>query len=168
MATVTFRGKSCHTSGEPPKVGTHAPDFRLTAADLQDVNLDTWRGRRKLLSIVPSLDTDLCAASTRRFEDAAPAFGSETAFIVVSADLPFAQSRFREDNGIEHVEMLSMMRDKEFARDYGVLVEDGPMAGLCARAVVVIDEENNVLHTELVADIGQEPDYDAALVALRG
>ncbi len=165
MATVTLQGNEIHTNGDLPAVGTTAPDFRLTNGDLQDVTLADFAGKKKLLNIVPSLDTPTCAESTRKFNAAAKTL-PDAAFIVISADLPFAQGRFCSSEGLENVITLSMMRDKNFAKDYGVLIQDGPLAGITARAVVVLDEDNKVLYTQLVPEIADEPDYDAALKAL--
>ncbi|ROR34648.1 thiol peroxidase [Inmirania thermothiophila] len=165
MATITLRGTEIHTCGELPAVGARAPDFRLTDAELRDVTLADFAGRRKVLNIVPSLDTPTCATSTRKFNERAAALDN-TVVLVISADLPFAQKRFCATEGIERVVPLSMMRSRRFAKDYGVLIEDGPLAGLTARAVVVLDVNDRVLHAELVPEIAQEPDYDAAVAAL--
>jgi thiol peroxidase len=167
MATVTLKGNPIHTSGQLPASGAPAPDFRLVAGDLQDATLATFRGKRKVLNIVPSLDTSVCATSTRKFNESAGALAN-TVVLVVSADLPFAAKRFCTTEGLSNVVPLSMMRSKDFGRDYGVLIEDGPLAGLTARAVVVVDEQDRVLHAQLVPEIGQEPDYEAALRAARG
>lgn len=165
MTAVTRLGDIVHLSGDLPAVGSSAPDFRLTRADLSDVGLAEFAGRRKVLNILPSLDTPTCAMSARRFNERAAGLDN-TVVLVVSADLPFAQKRFCETEGIERLEALSMMRDKRFGEDYGVLMTDGPMAGICARAVVVIDERDRIAYTQLVPEIRQEPDYDAALAAL--
>ncbi len=165
MATVTFKGNPIRLSGELPAIGSKAPDFRLTAGDLSEVSLADLRGRKKILNIVPSLDTPVCATSTRKFNQRASEF-PDTTVLVISADLPFAQKRFCETEGIGNVRPLSMMRDKQFARDYGVLIEEGPLAGLAARAVVVLDAGDNVLYTQLVPELAQEPDYEAVLAAL--
>jgi thiol peroxidase len=167
MATVTLKGNPIHTSGELPAAGAKAPDFRLVGGDLQDATLATFRGKRKVVNIVPSLDTSVCATSTRKFNERASALAN-TVVLVVSADLPFAAKRFCTTEGLSNVVPLSMMRSKDFGRDYGVLIEDGPLAGLTARAVVVVDEQDQVVHAQLVPEIGQEPDYDAALRAARG
>ena len=165
MAEISLRGTPVHTNGTPPQPGSEAPDFRLTNGDLRDVSLADFKGKRKVLNIVPSIDTPTCATSTRRFNERASALDN-TVVLVISADLPFAQKRFCGAEGLERVIPLSTMRDREFAERYGVLMEDGPMAGLTARAVVVLDADDRVLHTELVPEIAQEPDYDAALAAL--
>lgn len=166
MTTVTLGGDAVRVAGTLPAPGSTAPDFRLTNSTLGDVSLADFRGRRKVLNIVPSLDTPVCAASTRLFNQRA-AEVPNTSVLVISADLPFAQKRFCETEGIDSVEPLSMMRDRRFAEDYGVLLEDGAFAGLTARAVVVLDEQDQVLHTQLVPEIGEEPDYEAALAALK-
>ena len=165
MANITLKGNPCTTSGELPGVGSTAPDFKLTGADLGDVSLDSYAGKKKLLNIVPSLDTPVCATSTQKF-NSAMADKSDAVALVISADLPFAQKRFCGAEGIDNVISLSMMRSKSFAKDYGILIQDGPLAGLCGRAVVVLDADNKVLYTQLVPEIVEEPDYDAALAAL--
>jgi thioredoxin-dependent peroxiredoxin len=165
MAQITLKGTPIHTSGELPKVGTTAPDFRLVDSDLKDVSLKTYAGQRKVLNIVPSLDTGVCAISTRKFNEKA-AGKPNAVVLVISADLPFAQKRFCSTENLERVTPLSMMRSRDFAKDYGMLITDGPMEGIAGRAVVVLDENNRVLHTQLVPEIAQEPDYDAALSAL--
>lgn len=166
MATITLRGSTIHTNGDLPKVGTPAPAFTLTRGDLGDVSLADYKGKKKLLNIVPSLDTGICAASARKFNEAAKALGDKVVVLVVSADLPFAQSRFCTGEQLENVISLSMMRDKNFANDYGVLIQDGPLAGICARAVVVLDQNDKVIYTQLVPEIGEEPDYDQAIAAV--
>ena len=165
MAEITRQGIPIHTNGELPVVGSTAPDFRLTKNDLSDVGLTDFAGKTKILSIVPSLDTGICADSTRKF-DQLVASRDDVVVLVISADLPFAQGRFCSAEGIDRVQTLSMMRSRNFAKDYGVLVQDGPTAGITARAVVVLDAENRVLHAELVPETSQEPDYDAAFAAL--
>ncbi|UCC13654.1 MAG: thiol peroxidase [Gammaproteobacteria bacterium] len=165
MATITLHDNEIHTSGDLPRVGSKAPDFTLTDGDLNDVSLGQWVGKKKLLSIFPSVDTPVCAVSTRKFNDFALEH-DDTVMLMISADLPFAQKRFCGADELERIISLSTMRAPEFARNYGVLIEDGPLAGLCARAVVVLDENDTVVHSELVPEIGQEPDYDAALKAL--
>lgn len=162
MATVTFHGNPVHTSGELPAQGAEAPDFELTNGALQEVTLTSFAGKKRVLNIVPSLDTEVCATSTRKFNERAGKL-TNTVVLVVSADLPFAQKRFCATEGLENVVPLSMMRDKSFAEDYGVLLQDGPLAGIAARAVVVIDENDKVVYRQLVPEIGNEPDYEAAL-----
>ena len=167
MADIVDGGKSIHTSGELPAVGTIAPDFRLVARDLKDVGLDAYRGKTKVLNIVPSLDTRVCAISARKFNEKAASV-QNAVVIVVSADLPFAMNRFCSTEGLHNVVPLSMMRSRQFAKDYGVLITDGPMEGITARAVVVIDAKDKIVYTELVPDIGLEPNYDAALASIAG
>lgn len=164
MATITFQGKPINTRGELPAVGAKAPDFKLTNRKMQDVGLASFAGKRKLLNIVPSLDTPTCATSTRKFNEKA-AHLHNTEVLVISADLPFAQVRFCEIEGIKHVGALSTFRSS-FAHDYGVELLDSILAGLTARAVLVLDETDTVIHAELVAEIADEPDYTAALAAL--
>jgi thiol peroxidase len=166
MAQVTLKGNPIQTNGELPKVGAPAPAFKLTGGDLKDVSLADYKGKKKILNIVPSLDTPTCATSTRKFNESASKLPN-TVVLVVSADLPFAAKRFCTTEGLANVVPLSLMRDKNFAKDYGVLIQDGPLAGICARAVVVIDESDKVTYTQLVPEIGQEPDYDKAIVAVK-
>lgn len=164
MANVTLQGNPVTTNGELPAVGSSAPDFILVDKDLADVSLASYAGKKKLLNIVPSLDTPTCATSTRAFNEKAAAH-ADTVVLVISADLPFAQGRFCSAEGLSNVIPLSTMRG-EFATDYGVLITDGPLAGVTTRAVVVIDENNAVRYTELVREIADEPNYDKALAAL--
>ena len=166
MAQVTLKGNPIHTNGDLPKVGAKAPEFTLTAGDLKDVTLADYKGKKKILNIVPSLDTPTCATSTRKFNESAGRLPN-TVVLVVSADLPFAQKRFCTTEGLQNVVPLSLMRGKNFAKDYGVFIEDGPLAGITARAVVVLDEGDKVVYTQLVPEIGQEPDYDKALAAAK-
>jgi thiol peroxidase len=165
MATVTLHGDEARTNGELPAVGSAAPDFRLVDGKLNDISLADYGSKKKLLNIVPSLDTPTCATSTKKFNDHAKG-RDDVVILVVSADLPFAQGRFCGAEGIDNVVPLSMMRSRNFAKDYGVLITDGPLAGITARAVVVLDENNQVAYTQLVPEIADEPDYDAALAAL--
>ncbi len=165
MAQVTLKGNPIHTVGELPEKGSQAPDFTLTTQDLQDKALKEYAGKKKILNIVPSLDTGVCAASAKTFEGRADSL-KNTVVITVSMDLPFAQQRFCSAEGIDNVVTLSAFRSPEFGKDYGVELVDGPMRGLLARSVVVLDENNRVLYTELVPEIAQEPDYDAAVAAL--
>ena len=165
MATETLNGDAINTNGDLPVVGSDAPDFKLVTAELADVPLADYSGKKKLLNIVPSLDTPVCATSTKKFNDAAKG-RDDLAVLIISADLPFAMGRFCSAEGADSVVSLSMMRSKNFAKDYGVLIQDGPLAGITARAIVVLDANNKVLYTELVPEIAQEPDYDKALAAL--
>lgn len=163
MASITLKGNAISTNGDLPAVGSQAPDFKLTDAELNDKSLADFKGKKKLLNIVPSLDTPVCATSTKKFNDAA---SDDSVILIISADLPFAMGRFCTAEGTDKVISLSMMRSKNFAKDYGVLIQDGPLAGITARAVVVLDENDKVVYTELVPEIAQEPDYDKALSAL--
>ena len=165
MATVTLKGNPVRVGGNFPKPGDSAPDFSLTAGDLSDVTLATYAGKRKVLNIVPSLDTPTCAKSTRVFNEKASAM-KNTVVLVIAADLPFAMSRFCGAEGLKDVVTLSTFRNKDFHGKYGVDIADGPLRGLTARGVVVLDENNKVKHAELVPEIAQEPNYDAALAAL--
>nr|VFJ76169.1 MAG: thiol peroxidase (atypical 2-Cys peroxiredoxin) [Candidatus Kentron sp. FW] len=165
MATVTFQGDPVSTNGTLPALGSQAPDFVLVDKDLGEVSLDKFAGKKKLLNIVPSLDTPTCAISTKKFNDHAKQ-NPDVAICTISADLPFAQGRFCGAEGIENVATLSMMRSRDFARDYGVLIEDTALAGITARAIVVIDENDKVVYTQLVPEIADEPDYETALKAL--
>jgi thiol peroxidase len=165
MSQVTLDGNPLELSGTFPQPGDTAPDFTLTTGDLQDVGLDKFAGKRKILNIIPSIDTGVCAASTRKFNEKAGSLDN-TEVLVVSADLPFATGRFCGAEGLKNVQTLSTFRNYSFQQDYGVALQTGPLAGLCARAVVVLDEDNKVLHSELVDEIKKEPDYDAALAVL--
>jgi len=165
MAKTALQGNPVTLSGELPTVGSTAPDFTLVDKDLSDKSLADFAGKKKLLNIVPSLDTPVCATSTKKFNEAM-AGKTDAVALVISADLPFAMGRFCGAEGIANVISLSMMRSHDFARDYGVHIMDGPLAGITARAVVVLDADNTVLYTQLVPEITEEPDYDAALAAL--
>ncbi len=165
MADITLQGNSCHTNGELPAVGAALPAFSLVDGELNNRTLDDYAGKRKLISIVPSLDTGVCAKSTKLFNEAMAGRGDAVA-LVVSADLPFAQGRFCGAEGVDNVVTLSMMRSRNFAKDYGMLIEDGPLAGITGRAVLVADADNKVVYAQLVTEITDEPDYDAALAAL--
>jgi len=167
MATVTLQGNPIHTCGALPAKGAKAPDFKLTKGDLADVSLADFAGKRKLLNIVPSLDTGVCAASARRFNAEAGSVPGAV-MLIVSCDLPFAQGRFCQAEGLTGVVPLSELRAKSFGEAYGVRIVDGPLAGLLARAVVVLDAADKVVYTELVPEIAQEPDYLKALEALKG
>lgn len=166
MAQITLKGNPIHTIGDLPRVGSKAPDFKLVDPDLKDVTLADFKGKKKLLNIVPSLDTPVCATSTKKFNEHARG-RTDAVMLIISADLPFAQKRFCDTEKAGNVTTLSMMRNRNFAKDYGVLITDGPLAGINARAVVVLDENDVVKYTELVPEIAQEPDYDKALAALK-
>ena len=165
MAKITLQGNPISTNGDLPKVSAAAPDFKLTNKDLEDIGLAAFKGKKKLLNIVPSLDTGVCATSTKKFNEAL-GDRNDVAVLIISADLPFAMSRFCSAEHTDKVTTLSMMRSRNFAKDYGVLIQDGPLAGITARAVVVLDENDKVTYTELVPEIGQEPNYDKAIAAL--
>jgi thiol peroxidase len=164
MATTSLRDVPVHTVGDLPAVGTRAPAYTLTGADLSDVSSDGFAGSRVVLNIFPSVDTATCAASVRRFNDLASSM-ENTVVVCVSADLPYAMRRFCGAEGIGNVLTGSVFRST-FGTDYGVTMTDGTMRGLLARSVVVVDTDGTVLHTEVVPDIGTEPDYDAAVAAL--
>ena len=163
--TVTLGGNAIQIGGTLPQAGSAAPAFKLVAKDLSDTTLENFTGKRKVLNIFPSVDTPTCATSVRKFNTQASQLNN-TVILCISADLPFAQSRFCGAEGLDNVQTLSTMRGREFLQDYGVAIESGPIAGLAARAVVVLDENNRVLHSELVSEIKNEPNYDAALTVL--
>jgi thiol peroxidase len=165
MANVTLRGNPVTVTGKLPVPGDAAPDFQLVAKDLGDVRLAQWAGRKKVLNIVPSLDTPVCQSSTRVFNERASSIGNAVV-LVIAADLPFAMARFCGAEGLANVITLSTFRDAGFHERYGVDIADGPLRGLTARAVIVLDENDKVLYSELVPEIANEPNYDAALAAL--
>jgi len=165
MSTVTLHGKPIRVDGKFPAVGSAAPAFALVAGDLSEVSLSRFAGKRKVLNIFPSVDTPTCAASVRHFNESASKLDNAVV-LCISADLPFAQARFCGAEGLQNVTNLSLMRGRQFLNDYGVAIADGPLAGLAARAVVVLDEHDKVIHTELVGEIADEPNYAAALKAL--
>tara|TARA_B100001741_G_C16454711_1_gene552124 strand:+ start:121 stop:624 length:504 start_codon:yes stop_codon:yes gene_type:complete len=162
MAKVTLKGNEVNTNSEIVKVGDSAPDFNLVDSDLNDVNLSNYEGKNKILSIVPSLDTPVCQKSTQIFNDKVSKLDN-TVMLIVSSDLPFAMKRFCMSESLENVIPVSMMRSRNFAKDYGVLLIDGPLSGITTRAVVTISKENKILHAELVSEIANEPNYQAAL-----
>jgi thioredoxin-dependent peroxiredoxin len=166
MSQVTLGGKPVHTSGELPALGTDAPAFTLTTPDMSPITKADLAGQRVVLNIFPSLDTAVCATSVRTF-NARAGEATNTVVLCVSADLPFAAGRFCTAEGIANVTPASDFRNKEFGDAYGVRLVDGRLAGLLARSVVVLDERGTVIHRQLVPDIGQEPDYDAALASLK-
>jgi thiol peroxidase len=164
MAQVTLRGNPIATSGELPAVGSKAPDFTLTTAGLDTVSLGDLSGERVVLNISPSIDTSVCATAVRTFNERATDL-EDTTVLTVTADLPFAHARFCGAEGLKHVTGASAFRS-DFTDTYGVRMLDGPLAQLAARSVVVIDRDGTVLHSQLVPEIGEEPDYDAALAVL--
>lgn len=165
MAQTALGGNPVNTSGDLPAVGASAPDFTLTGGDLGTVSSADFAGQRLVLNIFPSVDTPTCATSVRTFNERASSVDNATV-LCVSADLPFAQGRFCGSEGLENVTTASTFKSPEFLADYGVGLVDGKLEGLCARAVVVVDADGTVLHSELVPEIANEPDYDAALGAL--
>jgi len=166
VASITLKGNLISTIGALPAVGSKAPDFRLTKGDLGDASLGDFAGKVKILNIVPSLDTGTCAASARAFNKAADTMKG-VVILTISRDLPFAQKRFCEAEGIKSVVPLSELRTRDFGKSYGVEIVDGPMAGLLSRAVVVMDRNDKVVYTQQVPEIAQEPDYGKALEAAR-
>jgi len=166
MAKITFKGNAAHTAGTLPAVGSAAPDFKLTKSDLSDASLKDYLGKKVVLNIFPSLDTPVCAASVRRFNAEASKLDN-TVVLCISRDLPFAQGRFCTAEGLNNVISASEYRDSSFSDAYGVRIQDGPLAGLLSRAVVVVDESGKVKYTEQVPEIVHEPDYGKALAALK-
>ena len=165
MTKITLKGNEIHTNGDIPKIGDEAPDFVLVNEDLNNVTLEDYKNKNKILSRVPSLDTPVCQTSTKVFNEKASSL-KDTIILTISADLPFAMTRLCSSEKLNNIKSLSMMRSRNFAKDYGVLIVDGPLAGITARAVVVIDKNNIVIHSELVKEIADEPDYDGALNCL--
>jgi thiol peroxidase len=166
MATITFKGSPVETIGALPAVNTKAPDFSLAKTDLSDVSMNDFAGKQLILNIFPSIDTPVCAASARRFNEEAGKLDN-TLVLCISADLPFAHNRFCELEGLKDVIPLSVFRSPGFGKDYGVTITTGPLAGLMSRAVVILDKSGTVTYTQQVPDIAQEPDYDAVLEAAR-
>ena len=163
---VTLAGNPIRVEGTFPKVGDKAASFSLVGKDLKDVTLTDFTSKKKVLNIVPSLDTPVCAISTRKFNEKASSMDNAVV-LIISADLPFAMGRFCDAEGLDKVVTLSTMRGGEFMKNYGVAITDGPLSGVTARAVVVLDENNTVIYAELVPEIKDEPNYDAALAALK-
>jgi len=166
MANITLRGNSITTSGELPKVGSKAPDFKLTTVDLKDVSLKDYAGKKKVLVISPSLDTGVCQTAARKFNEQAGKLPN-TVVLLVTDDLPFAAKRFCTAEGLSNVTALSELRNRDFGRDYGVRITSGGMEGLLSRCIVVVDESDKVTYTQQVPEIAQEPDYDKAIAALK-
>ncbi|GDX59506.1 putative thiol peroxidase [Nitrosomonadaceae bacterium] len=163
---VTLAGNPIRVEGTFPKVGDKAASFSLVGKDLKDVTLTDFTSKKKVLNIVPSLDTPVCAISTRKFNEKASSMDNAVV-LIISADLPFAMGRFCDAEGLDKVVTLSTMRGGEFMKNYGVAITDGPLSGITARAVVILDENNTVIYAELVPEIKDEPNYDAALAALK-
>lgn len=166
MATITLKGTPIQTIGALPNLGTRAPAFKLTKSDLSDVGLEAFAGKKKILNIVPSLDTGVCALSAKRFDREVSAL-ADVVLLNISADLPFAQKRFCDSAGLKAIVNLSTFRAPAFGKDYGVTITTGPLVGLLSRAVLVLDKADQVIYSEQVPEIAQEPNYDAALFALK-
>ena len=167
MAQISFKGKPIHTTGNLPAVHMKAPDFKLVDKDLKDRSLHEFQGKRKILATVPSLDTGVCSIMTKHLNEFAKKH-PEVIILTISADLPFAQKRFCEAEAVHNVLTCSMMRDKEFGKTYGLLIQDGPLAGVLARSLFVLDEKDHILYVELVPEITQEPNYHKAFEVLQG
>ena len=166
MAKITLKGNEVNTNSDIVSQGSDAPDFILVNSDLQDVNLSSFDGKNKILSIVPSLDTPVCQKSTLMFNEKVAGL-EDTVMLIVSSDLPFAMKRFCTNESLDNVMPVSMMRSRNFAKDYGVLLVDGPLSGITTRAIVTISKDNKVLHSELVTEIADEPNYQAALDSIK-
>ena len=166
MAKITLKGNPIETIGELPAIGSKASKFSLTGTDLSDVSLGDYAGKKIVLNIFPSIDTPVCAASNRRFNQAAGE-NENTVVLCISGDLPFAHGRFCEAEGLKDVISLSVFRSHDFGKDYGVTITTGPLKGLLSRAVIIIDGKGKIAYTEQVPEIAQEPDYDKALNTLK-
>ena len=166
MAKITLKGNEVNTNSDIVSQGSDAPDFILVNSDLQDVNLSSFDGKNKILSIVPSLDTPVCQKSTLVFNEKVAEL-EDTVMLIVSSDLPFAMKRFCASESLDNVMPVSIMRSRNFAKDYGVLLVDGPLSGITTRAIVTISKDNKVLHSELVTEIADEPNYQAALDSIK-
>jgi thiol peroxidase len=167
MTVITLNGSPLHTMGALPEVGSKAPDFIVTKPDLSEISLKNCHGKKILLNIFPSLDTPTCANAMHQFNDIANRF-QDTIFLCISADLPFAQKRFCKTEHLENVQPASVFRHAKFGEDYGVTIIDGPLAGLLSRAVVILDTQGNIIYTEQVKELSNEPNYSAMMNALRG
>jgi thiol peroxidase len=165
MSQVSFKGKAIHTAGNFPPLHTKAPDFKLIDRDLKEHTLHEFQGKKKILTTVPSLDTGVCSIMTKHLNEFAKKH-PQVIVITVSADLPFAQKRFCEQENVHNVMTLSAMRGHEFGKAYGVLIQDGPIAGLLARSIFILDEKDHILYSELVPEITQEPNYHKAFAVL--
>ena len=165
MAQITLQGNVVNTNGDIPNNGTSAPDFVLVDSELNDINLSNYSGKNKVLTIIPSLDTPVCQKSTKIFNEKVASI-PDTVLLAVSADLPFAMKRFCVQESLNIVKPLSMMRSINFAKDYGVLLTDGPLSGITARAVIVIDKKDKIIYSELVQEIANEPNYENVIKSL--
>ncbi|MDR1202962.1 MAG: thiol peroxidase [Tannerellaceae bacterium] len=165
MSEITFKGNKVHTNGSLPKVGSIAPDFTGVKGDLSELSLSSLNGKRIILNVFPSLDTAVCAASVHRFNKEAASL-QNTVILAISKDLPFAQGRFCTTEGIDKVIPLSIFRNSTFEDNYGMLLTDGPLKGLLTRGVIIVDEAGKIIYTELVPEITEEPNYEAALASL--
>ena len=165
MASITLKGNACNTCGDLPAVGGKAPSFTLIGEDLSEVTLDSFKGKNVVLSVFPSIDTPVCNVAAKTFNEKA-AGNDNTVVVNVSLDLPFAMKRFCAAEGVENVTNLSAFRGSDFGKDYGITIADGPLTGLFGRAVVVINDQGEVVYNELVGEIAEEPNYDAALNAV--
>lgn len=165
MSQILFQGHPIQLSGQFIEVGSSAPEFTLTAKDLSPLTLSSLKGKKVVLNVFPSIDTPVCAQSVRAFNQQAATF-ENTEVLCISADLPFAVSRFCELEGLERVQSASTFRSPEFGQDYGLTIAEGPLAGLMARAVIILNEEGKVIYTQLVAEVTEEPNYEAAIAAL--
>lgn len=167
MATVTLRGNTINLAGEMPKVGDTAPDFNLTGSDMAPITKASLAGKKKVIVTLPSLDTPVCQMETRKFNEQAAALGDNVVVVIASVDTPFAAKRFCTTEGLERVKSGSDLRDRDFGKRWGVAISDGPLQGVTARAVFVVDENDKITYAELVPEIAQEPNYEAALAALK-
>lgn len=167
MATVTLRGNPFNLAGNLPKVGDTAPDFTLVGADMAPITKESLAGKKKVIVTVPSLDTPVCQVETRTFNEQAAALGDNVVVVIASSDLPFAAKRFCTTEGLERVKSGSDLRDRDFGKRWGVAIAEGPLQGVTARAVFVVDENDKITYVELVPEIAQEPNYEAALAALK-
>ncbi len=165
MATIAYENATYHTRGELPAVGSSAPEIKLVDTRLRNASFSNWNGKRKIMNIFVSIDTPVCAKSVTEF-DRLVADHDDVAALMISYDLPFAHARFRKEHGLQHVDGLSAIRHAGFGENYGVEIVEGPLAGMFCRAVVVVDENNTVVHTQQLKDIATEPDYEAAFRAL--
>jgi len=166
MATIKLGGKNINTAGALPNVGTDAPDFKLTTPDLEEKTKADFSGSRVIMNIFPSIDTNVCALSVTKFNEEVQHL-ENTKVLAISKDLPFAQKRYVDEAKLNHIVNLSDFRDGNFGKDYGVAMTTGPLRGLLSRAIVVLDENGKVIHAQQVPEIGEEPDYDAALKSLK-